>query len=66
MPAGVALTIAASLVACETDAPALQESFVSAGEIVLYRFSVASETEVAVILEELFELPKCPGEPGRE
>lgn len=63
---GVASTIMVSLVACEADDPALQEAFVSIGEIVLSRLSSASETEVAAILEELVELLERPGEPSRE
>ncbi|MGR3433823.1 MAG: PD-(D/E)XK motif protein [Shimia sp.] len=63
---GDARTITASLVACEADDPALQEAFVSIGEIVLSRLSSASETEVVDILEELVELLERPGEPSRE
>ena len=63
---GAARTITASLVACEADDPALQEAFVSIGEIVLSRLSSASEAKVAAILEELVELLERPGEPSRE
>ena len=63
---GAARTVTTSLVACETDDPSLREAFISVGEIVLSRLSVASEAEVASILEELVELLERPGEPSRE
>ncbi|NDV02893.1 PD-(D/E)XK motif protein [Pseudoroseicyclus sp. CLL3-39] len=63
---GIFRTVTASLVACETDDPALQEAFVSIGDILLARLSVATEAEVVAILEELVELLERPGEPSRE
>ena len=50
--AGVTQTITASLVVCEAGDSALQEAFISVGEIVLSRLSVATETEVAALLED--------------
>ena len=63
---GIEHTLTASLVACEADDPALQEAFISVGEIVLSRLTTASEAEVVDILEELVELLERPGEPSRE
>lgn len=64
--AGTARTVTASLVACETDDPTLQEAFISVAEIVLSRLRSAADAEVAFILEELVELLDRPGEPSRE
>lgn len=62
----VARTLVVSLVACEADDPALQEAFISIGEVILSRLSMASESEIAAILEELIEILEKPGEPSRE
>ena len=63
---GTSRTVAASLVACESDDPALQAAFVSVAEIILSRLSTATEAEVAQILEELIDLLERAGEPSRE
>ncbi len=64
--AGVTQTITASLVVCEAGDFALQEAFISVGEIVLSRLSVATETEVAALLEARRTSRTARGtEPGR-
>lgn len=63
---GATQTITASLVACESDDPNLQQAFISVGEIILSRISNATESEVVAILEELVELLERPGVPSHE